>query len=218
MNRITRLRVPSACLAALLALAACAGPGGGPAPGPDGWIALFDGKSLGRWARAAYDGENPVSVKDGMLLLDPGQPMTGIVWTGEPPARMGYEITLDAMRTQGGDIFCGLTFPVGKDPCALIIGGWGGTVVGLSCIDGFDSSGNSTTRTLAFESERWYRIRLKVTPATIEAWIDDEQVVNLATRGRTISIRIESEPCVPLGIGTWMTGAAIRSIRIRKID
>ena len=51
--------------------------------------------------------------------------MTGITWTNEMP-RMGYEISLEAMRVEGSDFFCGLTFPVGKDYLSLIVGGWGG--------------------------------------------------------------------------------------------
>ena len=37
-------------------------------------------------------------------------------------------------------------------PVHLIVGGWGGTVVGLSSIDGMDASENETTIT---ESLKW---------------------------------------------------------------
>ena len=33
-----------------------------------------------------------------------------------------------------------------------------------------------------------------------------------------ISIRMEVRPCVPLGISTWKTGAALRNLRFRKLD
>ena len=38
---------------------------------------------------------------------------------------MDYELRLEAKRVEGGDFFCGLTFPVGKEYCTLILGGWG---------------------------------------------------------------------------------------------
>ena len=79
---------------------------------------------------------------------------------------------LTPRRIEGNDFFCGMTFPAGKDPCTLIIGGWGGTTVGLSSIDGLDASDNSTRTLMQFEKNRWYHIRLAVTDTKIEAWID----------------------------------------------
>ena len=116
------------------------------------------------------------------------------------------------------DFFCGLTFPVGKDPCTLICGGWGGSLVGLSSIDGNDASENSTATSTSFENKRWYKIRVRVTRALITAWIDDEQFINLELEGRKIGIRWEVEPAVPLGVSTWNTGSALRNIRWRKLE
>src|SRR5262245_29168906 len=90
------------------------------------WISLFDGKSLGKWRSTQFGGEADVSVEDGIILLPIGEDMTGITWRGDPPARMNYEIELEAKRVDGNDFFCGLTFPVGKEFCSLICGGWGG--------------------------------------------------------------------------------------------
>lgn len=205
------LRLFAAVATAGLALAAA------PAAAKDGWQSLFDGKTLGRWSVASFSSGGKVEVKDGLIALSTGKPMTGIVWSNEPPARMDYEIELEAMRTEGGDFFCGLTFPVGTNPCTFIVGGWGGTVTGLSSIDGFDASDNQTSSTVQYENGRWYRIRVRVTTAKIEAWIDDRQLVDLETESRAISIRWEVEPCVPLGIATWKTGSAVRNIRIRRL-
>ena len=58
-----------------------------------------------------------MEVKDGQILLHFGSEMTGITWTGELP-RIDYEIKLEAMRVDGTDFFCGLTFPVGDPPCS----------------------------------------------------------------------------------------------------
>ena len=44
---------------------------------------------------------------------------------------MGQE-AFEAQRVQGNDFFATTTFRVGKDPLTFVVGGWGGTVVGLS--------------------------------------------------------------------------------------
>jgi hypothetical protein len=106
---------------------------------------------------------------------------------------------------------------VGEDPCSLIVGGWGGGVVGLSSVDGDDASQNETTQYMQFENNRWYHIRLRVTPDRIQAWIDKEQVVNLKTEDRRLSVRLEVEASKPLGIATWNTAAALRNIQLKQL-
>ncbi|MFO0983003.1 MAG: hypothetical protein U1E76_14950 [Planctomycetota bacterium] len=118
------------------------------------------------------------------------------------------------MRCDGHDFFCGLTFPIGDACCSLIVGGWSGPVVGLSCIDGRDAAENSTTRYRKFESDRWYRVRLRVTAARIEAWIDNEPFVNLATEGHQLAVRAEVIASQPFGIASWRTTARVRNIEL----
>jgi hypothetical protein len=135
----------------------------------------------------------------------------------KPFPELNYEVTLEAKRVSGTDFFCGMTFPVGKLPCTLIVGGWGGTVVGLSSIDGLDASDNETSRNMKFETGQWYSIRLQVTDSTIRAWIDDKEVVSFNHKGRKLSIRPEVNLSKPFGLASWCTTAAIRSIRVRRI-
>ena len=116
-------------------------------------MSLFDGKSLGQWAITDFGGQGEVYVKDGAIYMEMGNDMTGINWKG-PLIRMNYEITLEAMRVEGPDFFCGLTFPVGDKPCSLILGGWGGQVCGLSSLDYFDASQNETTKFIKFNKGR----------------------------------------------------------------
>lgn len=176
---------------------------------------LFDGKTLKGWKATDFAGRGEVLVKDGTIVLESGQ-MTGITWTNELP-RMNYELSLEAMRVEGSDFFCGLTFPVAKDPCSLIVGGWGGGVVGLSSLDGQDAANNETTKFMNFKSGRWYAIRLRVTPGKIQAWIDADKVIDCATEDRSISIRLEMEDSKPLGIATWATAAALKNLKLRKL-
>lgn len=190
-----------------------------PAPVGDGeWRALFDGKSLNGWAVTQFDGAGKVEVRNGLVSFTAGDPFTGINVTKDPP-RVNYEIALEAMRVGGADFFCGLTFPARDSYCSFIIGGWGGSVVGLSNVDGMDASENETTHFIDFVTGRWYRIRLRVTEEKIEAWIEQKKVVNLTYTGRKISQRFgDIEMSKPLGIASWMTGAAVREIKIRSIS
>jgi hypothetical protein len=185
-----------------------------PQPGQE--MSLFDGKTLGQWKVTDFGGQGPVVVKDGAIYMATGAYMTGITWTG-PVVRMNYEITLDAMRVEGSDFFCGLTFPVGDNPCTLVLGGWGGSLCGLSSLNHFDASENETTRMISFENGKWYHVRLRVVPNQIQAWLNDEELVNVDTTDKAIDIRIEVEESKPLGIATWNTAGAVRNIQLKKL-
>lgn len=191
-----------------------------PSPAQDGkqqWISLFDGRTLKGWKITKFGGEGEVRVKDGRIQMEFGNELTGIHTDRKLP-RIDYEIELQAMRVDGSDFFCGMTFPVGKDPCSLIVGGWGGGVVGLSSIDGFDASENDTTTYRRFDKGRWYNIRLRVTAARITAWIDGKRIVDQSLDGKKVSIRSEVELSRPLGFASWQTAAALRNIRLRKLS
>ncbi len=97
-------------------------------------LELFDGKSLDGWKKTNFGGEGDVEVIDGQIILSMGYPMTGVTLAGGNLPTRNYEISLEAKRIEGTDFFCGLTFPVNDSHCSLIAGGWGGTLVGLSCI------------------------------------------------------------------------------------
>lgn len=181
------------------------------------WQPLFDGRTLEGWKSTRFGGEGEVWVEGGAIRLDFGSSLTGVTYQAAFP-KMDYEICLQAMRVDGIDFFCGLTFPVDESHCSLIVGGWAGAVVGLSSIDGRDASENETTRFMAFETGRWYRIRLRVRPQRIEAWIDDQQVVDQSLAGHRVSTRTEVDLSRPLGISAWETRAALRRIRFRRLD
>ena len=181
-----------------------------------GQATLFDGRTLGHWQPTDFYGKGKVYVKDGALMLDRGNDMTGVTWSG-PLLRINYEISLQAQRVEGSDFFCGLTFPVNDAYCTLICGGWGGSLVGLSCVDYYDAANNETSSGYDFENKRWYDIRVRVTSHLLQAWIDDTQVVDLDITDRKLSVRFEVEPSRPLGIATWQTGAALRDISVREV-
>lgn len=180
------------------------------------WQSLFDGKTLGKWKITEFGGQGEVKIKDGAILLPIGNDMTGVTYTGQIPT-INYELELEAARVGGNDFFCGLTFPIKKSCASLVLGGWGGTLCGISSIDGHDASDNSTTSMRQFNKDQWYKIRVRVTDGRIQAWVDKDQIVNVNIAGRRMDVRLEMELCKPLGIATWQTAGAARNIRVRTL-
>lgn len=188
-------------------------------PDKDGAVALFDGKSLAGWKSTEFGGQGEVVVKDGLLILNMGQPLTGITWQHEDKLpKDNYEITLQAMKRKGDDFFCGLTFPVRDSHASFIVGGWGGSVVGLSSIDNLDASENETTDYLKFEHNQWYKIRVRVAGGKIECWIDDKQMVNVDLKDKKIGTRIEVDVSKPLGIANFNVESALKEIKLRRLE
>jgi len=178
---------------------------------------LFNGTDLDGWEITNFGPQGPVYVSGGEIILGVGEGCTGITWKKEFPS-VNYKVTLEAKRVTGNDFFCGMTFPAGIDPCSLIVGGWGGTVVGLSSINGRDASENETTTYMVFDRDKWYRICLIVKSDTIRALIDDKVVVDFARGNKILSIRPEVELSRPFGIASWNTTAALKNIRVERIE
>lgn len=190
------------------------------------WKSLFDGESLAGWKPSAFFAQRPVKVENpfrdgpGAIVLEASPDLSGVTWKqGDELPRVNYEITLEAMKLEGSDFFCGLTFPVGTMNCTFVVGGWGGMVVGLSSLEDVDASENETSQGMTFATGRWYRIRVQVTSEKIEAWIDQEKMVDLETKDRRISLRFgDIENSLPLGIAAYQTRAAVRDIRLRRLQ
>jgi hypothetical protein len=211
------LRAPAAVSVWLILLIGMTSTARAQTTGEAAWEPLFDGKTLTNWQPTKFVAEGAVKVESGQIIMEAGGPMTGITWAGAKLPTTSYEITLQAMRVEGRDFFAGVTFPVADSYCSLILGGWGGTVIGLSSINGLDASENETSQSLTFESGRWYTIRIRVTPARIEAWLDERQIVNQDITGKKIDTRIEVEPSKPLGVASYRTKAALRDIRLKRL-
>jgi len=177
---------------------------------------LFNGKTLDGWKITQYGTEGPVLVSDGKLVLNYGDGCTGVTWERDFP-KVNYEVTLEARRTVGNDFFCGITFPVNDEFCSLIVGGWGGPVVGLSSIDGNDAAHNLTQILKKFDKNVWYKIKLHVTGEKIIAWIDDEKLVDFSYPGHRLSLRAEVQLSKPFGLFTWQTTGEIRNIRMQQL-
>jgi hypothetical protein len=182
-----------------------------------GWQTLFDGKTLSNWQPSKFTGAGDVKVENGQIVIEAGRSLSGITWTGQDFPTTNYEIVLQAMRVEGRDFFAGVTFPVADSFCSLILGGWGGSVIGLSSVNSEDASQNSTSQSMDFDTGRWYSVRLRVTPEKIETWLDGRQIISQDLKGNRITIRIEMEPSRPLGIASYKTKAALRDIRLHRL-
>ena len=133
---------------------------------------LFDGKALGSWKSVEFGGEGAVKLENGAIRVEMGATISGIQWAGEAPPRTNYEFSVDAMKVDGSDFFLGIVFPVGKETCSFVAGGWGGGVTGLSSVDHMNASENETASDQTYKKNQWYTFRLVVTPAKIEVWWD----------------------------------------------
>jgi len=195
------------CLAALTAGAQKA----------DEWRPLFNGKSWEGWRETPFTGRGAARVENGAIVLAAGSPMTGVTYTGAF-LRSDYEIRFEAARLEGSDFFASLTFPAGDSYCTWVLGGWGGDIVGLSSLDGWDASDNETRSYFTFEKGRWYALRLRVTDEKITAWIDDRPIINAAIAGREVSLRPgEIKLSAPLGFASYLTTGTVRKIEYRVL-
>jgi hypothetical protein len=183
----------------------------------DGGKSLFDGKALGAWKSVDFGGEGAVKVEGGAIKVDAGATCSGVQWTGEAPPRTNYEFTVEAMKVDGSDFFLGIIFPVGKDTCSFVAGGWGGGVTGLSSVDHMNASENETASDQNYVKDKWYTFRLIVTPAKIEVWWDAKQVVNLELANRQISVHPAVESAAPLGLVNYQTASLFRNIRLKNL-
>lgn len=185
-------------------------------------IVLFDGETLDGWKAADFYKPGEVSVKDGAIIMAASAVsggMTGITTTREDLPTTNYEFSYRAKRLSGRDFFAAATFPVGDTFLTLVNGGWGGSVTGLSSIDGADASENLTGTYQKYADDTWYSFRIRVTDAAIECWIDDEKLITFTDPGdHHLDTRLETRVNHPLGFATWQTGGAVKEITVRPLS
>jgi hypothetical protein len=212
LKSITNYSLVRASAILLLCVASAA-----PAQSKGEWKPMFDGKTLAGWKEAAFDRRGAVRVENGAILLEHGQPLTGVNWTGAFP-KSNYEVRFEAARIKGGDFFASLTFPVGDSFATFVTGGWGGDIVGVSSIDGWDASDNETRTYFNFEPGKYYAFRIQVTEDRIAVWIDEERVANVAIAGREISLRPGPiKLSAPFGFASYNTTGGVRKVEYRAL-
>ncbi|WP_050031022.1 family 16 glycoside hydrolase [Verrucomicrobium sp. BvORR034] len=206
----------------LLALPACDSPDHAEALAP-GWT-LFASPHLHRWHEAEMAHSGGFTRETDEFVLKAGSPMTGIVyrhWKADDLPVIDYAISYEARRVQGTDFFGTVTFPVGSvDRCvSFVLGGWGGSQVGISSIDGYDASENLTGSRQTLENDHWYHVRIEVREKSLQVWLDGRPIINANIVGRQLSMRAgEIDRCMPFGFASFRTEAQLRNLRIEKLQ
>ncbi len=180
------------------------------------WKVLLPAEGLEGWEVSDFGSQGEVRRDGELLIFEKGTPLTGINYKLAFP-KENYELEFSAQRIEGNDFLCGLTFPVADEFCSFIGGGWGGGVVGLSSVDGYDAAENATSLYYTFENKTWYKFRLRVDPKNITAWINDKEVVQQERAGHKFSTRIEVYVSRPLGLCAFSSKVALRGLRYRQL-
>lgn len=186
-----------------------------------GWSPLAaqtgEWQALAGWQEVAFRGHGAAVVSDGVITLPPGAPFTGVHRMGSFPSS-DYEVRFEAQREKGNDFFASFTFPVKESFATLVTGGWGGDIVGISSIDGWDAADNETRTYFNFENGRWYSFRLRVTDDRLQAWIDEKPVIDVVITGRRIDLRPgETKLTTPVGFMSYNTAGRIRKVECRPL-
>ena len=182
------------------------------------WKKVLPETGLEGWEKTNFGGEGAVEIKDGVLVLMPGEPMTGVNKLGKDFPTENFEMQWKAQRLDGSDFFVGITFPVGKEHCSLIVGGWGGGLVGISSIDGNDASENETASYRNFKNGQWYEFKVRVDAKNITVWIDNEQILEVPRGERKFSVRAEVMRSRPLGYCVFQSKVTVKDWVYRTID
>ena len=179
---------------------------------------LFNGTDLTGWEITDFAGSGEIKVKDGELQIAMGELISGINLTHDNIPRTNYELEAEALKVDGDDFFCAITFPLGETYATFIPGGWGGSLVGISSIDGMDAAENETASFKKFEKNQWYRFKIRVTDKKLQCFIDEEMVVDLPLEDRNIALRPGPiELSVPIGFSSFQCISKIRKINLRSI-
>lgn len=184
------------------------------------WKLLGAGFAHG-WKKAGIPDEGKLTILHGEMTLEPGQPMTGArfeAWNAYQMPVTSYAIEYDAMRVEGDDFFGTVTFPVNDTFVSLVVGGWGGFLVGLSNIDDMDANENTTRGNGDFKNNIWHHVRVEVQDDELRAWIDSKLFVNFSTKGHKLGLRAgDIEKCTPFGFASYATHARVRSVVVSRL-
>lgn len=181
------------------------------------WQDLLAEQAIASWQPSEFGISGREEIFSHAIRLSMGNPFTGVTWSGQDLPTENYELEVVARKVMGNDFFCGVTFPVGSSFCTLVSGGWGGSITGLSCIDGNDASENATRTFQRYDMGVDYKFRIRVEGLQVQAWLNDELIVQQPRAETEFSVRSEVEPSIPLGIACYNTEAFISACRIRYL-
>lgn len=180
------------------------------------WVEIFDGETLANWRAGVFGDSDELDFTGTGAILPIGVPISGITYVGEPP-RGEYGIHIEATRLSGSDFFLAVTFPVRDAHLTLVLGGWGGTLCGVSSLDGLDASMNDTRVHAEFPNGKRQSVFVYVADDRVRALVNGERLVDVALTGRALSIRPEVQPSLPLGLASFATRTEVHSVRLGRV-
>ncbi len=123
-----------------------------------------------------------------------------------------YEISLEAQKIDGNEGFLVL-FRVksDRDYYWLNIGGWGNTATAIERSIDNRRRAISSFRPIRVEQGRWYKIRVRCEGRRIQAWLNEGLILDFNDDENAHLIG-------KVGIGTWMTKARFRNIKVTALD
>jgi hypothetical protein len=168
------------------------------------------------WRPFVFGGDGSFRVTPDELTLEPGAPLTGGVFAQQLPVA-AYELAFSTRRLSGIDFFCGMTFPTLRGELTLVLGGWGGTVCGLSCLDGLDASENETRTLRRFPEGQDVHVLVRVEGERVIVFLDDAMFLDVDLQDRHVHVRTEVEACRPFGFCCYLTTARLANLRWRPL-
>ena len=136
-----------------------------------------------------------VRATGGELLLGPGGALSGVAWEGDFPAS-NYELALRLQRRAGRGP-CYITFPVGDALCTL----------------------RPQNGDMPLEAGRWHDLRLRVTDARVDAWLDGRSLAAVRRAAAQSAFPLAHETLTSLGLhATLDTQVAVRDIKLGRLE
>jgi hypothetical protein len=184
--------------------------------------ALFNGRDLSGWKVADLWGSGKIeALSNGVVSCGIGKPMTCVAYTNSFPT-MSYEVKMEAMRKEGSDFFVAMTIPVESNACTVVIGGWGGSLCGISSINFMDAAENQHSEAVNLKNDVWYTLRVRVTPGVLEVFLNDTlYTAKVEFQNSTVfSLRAGSDidKTLPFGLATYETHALWRNLTVTTIE
>lgn len=183
------------------------------------WRTLFDGEHLGRWepidtVDTAGGSPGEVTVEGRQILLKPGEPLSGVSWSGPMPAQ-DFEVTLEA-KVDDAELLS-IAFPIGTDRAAVQLDA-NNRRAGLFSIDGTGLRDDPMAAPFDGAVAGWHQLRIRVTQDHVQAWLNAQPITDQARSGSTFGAPDGYLPLHDLSIFASRGAAALRNIRIRRID
>lgn len=189
---------------------------------PGQWRSIFDGERLGRWIPItridATDLADPVpgevEIDGRQLVLNPGDPLTGVSWFGPMPTDE-FEVTVET-KIDDAEMLS-VAFPVGTERAAIQLDA-GNRKAGLYHVDGTDPRDNPMAAIFDGAVAGWHQLRIRVTAQHVQAWLNGQPIANQDRLESTFGAPDGYHPMHPLSMVASNGSASLRNIRIRTLE